>query len=196
MRTYTDPILAQVRDACARTLFLCAWADAVEGGECPACGAVDSEADSESAKVVGLSDSIRAGEGCPECGRDIPNAGPGDAWEVACSDLETPAEAFEVADRILAGLGDVRQALDAWACAVVSTRDVLEVEVDLGALDFDAAERFGHCAALQALGHGVGLGDDVPHSVEYARPDVPSVDFHAWDFDGGDLLEGCDGGSC
>ena len=40
---------SDVRDACARLLFLDAWASAIERGECPACGAIDSEADSDGA---------------------------------------------------------------------------------------------------------------------------------------------------
>lgn len=47
----------------------------------------------------------------------------------------------------------------------------------------DGPQRFGHCLALQSLGHGVGLSDDIRHGVEYTRPETGLFEFHAWDFD-------------
>lgn len=197
---YADPILAQVRDAVARTLFLDAWASAVEGGECPACGVRDAEegereSDDVPGYVEGLRDAFRRGDPCPECGREVPRAGAGDDWADVLADLATPPEAFPLADRIVASLGEgeeaQRAAVDAWDTAVRDGDPLAEFEVD-----DSTAERFGHCAALQALGHGVGLGDDVRPGVAYTRPRVASVEFHAFDFDGGALLacsEGCAG---
>jgi len=52
----------------------------------------------------------------------------------------------------------------------------------------DGPERFGHCLALQSLGHGVGLDDDIPHGATYRRPDTGLFEFYAWDFDVLDFL--------
>lgn len=47
----------------------------------------------------------------------------------------------------------------------------------------DGPQRFGHCLALQSLGHGIGLDDDIRHGVEYTRPETGLFEFYAWDFD-------------
>lgn len=164
---YADDLAEVVRDACARLLFIDAWASAVDSGECPACGAIDADADSDLAEVVGLADALRNGDPCPECGREIPVARSGDDWVDVLADLDTPVEAVVEADRILAGLGDgdrvgpdwTRFHVDAWARAVLG----LSGPLDFGVEGVDAhAERFGTLLGFQALGHGIGLGDDIP----------------------------------
>lgn len=232
--SYSDSLVEEVRDACARLLFLDAWASAIERGECPACGTRDAEegereSDDVPGYVEGLRDALDRGAPCPECGRSIPAAGAGGEWADALADLATPPEAVLAADRIVAGLGGeeaTRAALDAWDTAVRGLDPLAPFEVDS-----ESPDRFGTVLGFSALGHGVGLSDDVRdrfrveeveggatlHGPEgevehfadwgsalragrerwgYTPPKVPSVEFHAWDFDGGALLacsEGCAG---
>lgn len=242
---YADDVVETVRDACARLLFLDAWASAIESDACPACGAVDAEADSEVAEVVGLADALRNGDPCPACGREVPVAGAGVDWADVLADLDTPAEAYACADRILDGIaltdGSKRGAdwarfhVDAWARAVegYAVDAVLDFGLEGEGFDLDDyAERFGTLLGFQALGHGIGLGDDIPsdrrrvvelaqvpaawaveywdgstytlesshdsreaavealRAPRYMRPKVVSIEFGAWDFDGGALLDG------
>lgn len=188
---YSDPLVTEVRDACARLLFLDAWASAVDSGTCPACGVLDAEehereSDDVPGYVEGLRDAFRAGRPCPACGREIPRAGAGDDWADVLAHLATPPEATAKADGILAGLGGeeaTRAALDAWDTAVRPDDPLAEFEVDS-----ESAERFGTLLGFQALGHGVGLGDDVRPGATWERPKVPHVEFGSFDFDGAALL--------
>jgi len=183
-----DDVLETVRDACARTLFLAAVADECdrmrdgdEYVECPACGAIDPDAwadrfgepfDGDGETVVGLASALADGEPCPACERDFPHASAGDDWADVLDGLETPAEAFACADRILDGLRrprtepadppngrrlDVLDALLEWAQACgFAAEDIVEPFDRFGTV----AERFGSVLAHSSRGDGVGFGDD------------------------------------
>lgn len=96
-------------------------------------------------------------------------------WNDAAPD--TPPEALRKAMALAATIG-------AYAL------ERMEVDwIDATGLD---SERFGHCLALQALGHGVGLIDDVPLSSGYDRPRLPLIEFSIHDL--GDLPDGVEWG--
>jgi hypothetical protein len=128
---------AEVVEACARTLTLCAVADAVDNGE------ASSELD----------------------------PGPGGDWDDSVP-AGFPHEALWKAQEIVADLEERNGSSLDW---------LVSDWTEASGLD---GERFGHCLALQALGHGVGLDDDVPASAGYKRPETGYFEF----FDLGDFL--------
>jgi len=120
--------IEELTDAVARTLWLCAYADAIEDTDTPLSG---------------------------------PRPGPGEDWDDYAP--ATPQEAKAKAQEILSGMPFISAGATCWM------RDT--------GRDLD---RFGHCLALQSLGHGVGLGDDYPASAlqEAYRVELPYVEFH------------------
>lgn len=124
MNTTQDEILEPM----ARTLWLCAYADAVENNEI---------------------------EG--------PSPGYGEDWDDYAP--STPDEAWTKAGEILA-LFNAPTIADRWM-------------EDTG----QDVDRSGHCLAMQVLGHGVGLGDDYPSTVEQPKVLIPSAEFYIYDVD-------------
>lgn len=93
-----------------------------------------------------------------------PRPGAGEDWDDYAPD--TPAEALHKATELAATIGGEQL-------------ETMEIDwIEATGLD---AERFGHCVALQSLGHGVGLSDDVPYGTDYERPELPPIEFHIWD---------------
>lgn len=141
-----------IRDAIARSLWLSAYADAIDN-------------------------AIGNGE---ESARDF-RAGPGEDWNNVVP-IGFPKEARDKADAILATMRG--KLADNFAPCVSTWRN------ETGRDD----DRLGHCIALQSLGHGVGIGDDLPaaetidamHRMYLRALDaaIPHVDFCAFYSDG------------
>ncbi len=102
---------------------------------------------------------------------DLPAAGPGEDWDDIAPD--TPQAARDSAQRLLdrtAGYSVAygRDELIQRLCA-----EWIRAGGD-GGRSWTAEEHFGHCLAMQALGHGVGLIDDVRPDSDYIGPDLPN----------------------
>lgn len=78
----------------------------------------------------------------------------------------TPPEALTKALEVLQGIKDPVAIAERWM-------------QDTG----QDVERFGHCLALQVLGHGVGLGDDYPTATKQPKVDLPYAEFYLHDVD-------------
>lgn len=127
----------EIAEAIARTLWLCAYSDAVDSGT-----------------VTG------------------PDARGGMDWDDVTPD-GFPPEALKVAERIihrveLATREGITVTAEAWHRNTYAGVDI---------------DRFGHCLALQAVGHGVGLEDDIPGKPPKWVDCIPSsfTDFGIWD---------------
>lgn len=163
-RDWDSAEVSELRDAPARTLWISIYADAAEQWR-------DDARD----------DARRRGDDVdPDDGP--PRAGSGEDWDdivpVNGPDFPEPSyagaprEVVRAADSFLARLGEhlkrdadrLRTAADAVDPAVTlpTATDCLERAVrEWCGLTGRDAERMGHCLALQAQGHGVGLSDDV-----------------------------------
>ncbi len=94
----------------------------------------------------------------------------GDDWEDYAP--TPPPEAYDTARKLLASIGQ---------------RKVLDTAAHwMGATNADEF-RFGHCLAMQALGHGVGLQDDMPAGQEAPALDVPLIEFSIYYVDISDM---------
>lgn len=153
----------RITNAVARTLTLLAIADAWEGEE-------------------------RDSFNFPS---DFQGAGPGEDWDDVIPEHKPPSEALSVARLIVErtqvlnkgrSIEDIGSDWDT-ACAADDDHGAEFEWSDEG------PERFGHCLAMQALGHGVSLDDDVPHGRAYERPVTGHHEFYAWDFDVGAWLD-------
>lgn len=119
---------------------------------------------------------------------DFQGAGPGEDWDDIVPEgapEEAVAKAREIVRDFEARNGrDVVSIGEDWDtaanmdCGYPEDDDPAQFE-----WSDEGPERFGHCLALQALGAGVGLSDDIRHGVEYTRPETGLFEFHAWDFD-------------
>lgn len=194
-----DEIIA----AMARTLFVCAWTHGVEAGEiagegpgaggdwmdaapktkgdCPDCGGRGRFGASGLAPMPGTRAAMRDPGPlviCPYC------HGSGN---VEVPDPDALAEARRIADafdararkelELLAAIGAGREPSDSVS--------LIEVAAELHA-ELTGMDRFAHCLAMQTLGHGVGLEDDLPSGVKlpgWIRASVPSSDFGVFDLD-------------
>lgn len=109
-------------------------------------------------------------------------------WELIWSDDVNPGFNGEWSDVVPAA---PQEAIDAAAglVAQIGGEKLAEMETRWRRLTGLSSERFGHCVALQSLGHGVGLSDDIPISMGYERPDLPSIEFSIWDMS--TLPDGC-----
>lgn len=172
-----------IQKAIARTGLLCAYADAMESDECPACEALDADADVEQDGRDVLSPLWR-GDTCRNCGAEFPRAGAGEDWDDTTPDVvDTTAEAWAV--RVVADFEERngRSLVDmgeAWDTARNAGDPTAEFE-----WSDDGAERFGHCVAMEYLGTGVGLEDDIRHGTPYARPTSGDIDLGRWEIDFG-----------
>lgn len=90
---------------------------------------------------------------------------------LASATLKTPPQAFAWADSVLADF-ERRNGVDL-ETLFLNWSEVTGREED----------RFGHCLALQYLGHGVGLGDDIPTRSAYTAPECGWSEFHASEYD-------------
>lgn len=79
--------------------------------------------------------------------------------------------AFERAFSDFHGDGDTLDGAYIWAHGV----DAMS-----GDTEKEQAENFGHYAAMQAMGHGVGLWEYVPHQIS---DHVPDIEFSAFDLE-------------
>lgn len=159
-----------IRNGVARTAFVSSYADAIESRRCHACDAMEDGADLEQGEHIVLGKLWR-GDICANCNREYPRAGSGEDWFDAASELGTPPEAFKFADEVLADF-EKRNGVDLETlCANWEA-----------ATDQDT-DRFAHYLAMQYLGHGVGLGDDVPNGSDYEPPETGSREFSAYHYD-------------
>lgn len=177
-----------IRDV-ARTLFVMAWADGVERGEIagegPGAGGdwMDAAPAPQCRPCRGHGSTWNGHGEAHECGSC---AGSGKE-----SDLAAEAEARRIVDGFDAacrGYGGafvdlnnvpVEHAARTWAELSNPRRS------PLGPLSAERAA-FAHCLAMQALGSGVGLEDDMPAGVRlpgWIRASVPRSDFGAHDLD-------------
>lgn len=159
--------------AMARTLFLCAYADGVENGEI----AGDAARGGEDWDDVAPRTYTRHGIIMADYARLA-------GW-TEVSDPEALAEARRIADAFDSAArahGD-RNGSTAYNAKMLSG-------VPLGAAPIEYAyrwhsalsdtDRFAHCLAMTALGHGVGLEDDLPSGVRlpgWIHASVPHSDF-------------------
>ncbi len=95
-----------------------------------------------------------------------PAPGGGEDWDDFAP--TTPPEAEAKARALLACIGHAR-------VRALAARWTADTSCSL--------DRFGHCVALQALGHGVGLQDDYPAGKHAPRIQLPNIEFGAYDVD-------------
>ena len=136
----------EIREAIGRTLWMSAYADEVE----------------------------RASEE-EERGASQACAGPGQDWDEVTP--ETPAKALK------AGV-DLAFSIARLNCPASNPGEHTDETLkrlcaewqDAGGGStqrYSAEDRFGHCLAMQALGHGVGCSDDVRYDAGYESPEFP-----------------------
>ncbi len=116
-----------------------------------------------------------------EEGSDLPAAGPGEDWDDVAPD--TPEAAKDSARSLLNRVGELhwersaepgqRTADNADSILQRPCADWIRAGGD-GGRSWTAEEHFGHCLAMQALGYGVGLIDDVRPDADYTSPDLPN----------------------
>lgn len=177
----------RIRQAIARTATLCAYADALESGECPLCETVEEGTDVDPEGRVFLPE-LWDGDVCRNCGAEFSRAGAGADWDDYVpedAELAQPA-ALEWADAVVrdfeerngAKLEDLGEAWD-------TARGWTPEDPELSSFEWsdDGPERFGHCVAMEYLGHGVGLGDDVHYRAPYSRPATGWNEFDRWALD-------------
>lgn len=178
----TDTMRETILEAMADTLFASKYADAIESGECFACGARDANADLELDTYI-QRDPLWEGDQCQNCNREYPRAGSGEEWMGAICDLVRPPLCLEWAKKIAASVeaanpGKTLEAIgDEWDKACQPDNPCVEYH-----WEEEDAERFAHCLAMQSMGHGVGLLDDIA-SDDYNAPTVPHDAEH---FDAGE----------
>jgi hypothetical protein len=165
-----------IRTAVARAAFVSAYADAIDSRECLACEAMEDGADLTTWEGRIILPSLWDRDTCRNCNRRFPRARSGEDWMDATAELKTPPQAWDWADAVLADF--VR-------------RNGVDLEtLCLGWMDAtgEDEDRFGHCLAMQYLGHGVGLGDDIPPRSAYRSPECGWREFHASGFDFASLV--------
>ncbi len=106
---------------------------------------------------------------------DLPAAGPGEDWDDVAPD--TPQTARDSAQRLLDGTAGYNIAYSRDDLIRRLCVEWIQAGGD-GGRRWTAEERFGHCLAMQALGHGVGLIDDIRPDSGYCRPYVPNWESH------------------
>jgi hypothetical protein len=170
----------------ARTLFMCAWADGVESGEikgnkpggggdwedvAPLSWLFCAECDGRTyLGDVGL-DERR----CPTCnGKGI----------LYMQDPDAEREARRIVDAFDERARDASSecAPPAGFTGAHGKLHPIEYAATLHTY-YSGGERFAHCLAMQALGSGVGLSDDLPPGVSlpgWIKASVASSDFGAW----------------
>ena len=82
---------------------------------------------------------------------------------------ETPASVRPIAVRIADGL------------ALLGRGTLVDLCDEWREATGQSADRFGHCVGMMWLGHGVGLGDDLPYSSDYKVPDVGYGEYYILD---------------
>jgi hypothetical protein len=153
--TATD-IRGRIVEGVARTLTLCACADAIEEPS-----RFDFEPDADDLEQF--------------------NPGSGGDWDDSIPD-GFPPEAFEKAQMIVLGFEVLNGRPAEDIGAEWDTLCDQEAEFEWSE---EGPERFGHCLAMEYLGHGVGLCDDIPAGAKWpnGKPKSNSGEFYAWDFD-------------
>lgn len=162
---------SEILQAIERTAILCAYADGCESGECPRCEAVDESADVSKEGRTVVRDLWRNGDTCRNCGAVFAMAGGGEDWDDMVPDDHSDPKAKAWAERV---------AVDFVKRNGVDLETMANNWTEASGEDVD---RFGHCVAMEYLGHGVGLGDDVPHGTEYTRPDTGWISFDWFELD-------------
>lgn len=151
--------LTTLHDSIARTLWLSAYADAIE----------------EARERVRQSDDD-ASHGLADALESLPSASGGEDWDDAVPPGFPPV-CGELADKIMATMAERLPAapLGSRWVAVHTAADRWMAETGRD------EEHLGHCIALQALGHGVGIHDDAPHGVRFDAlgAAIPHVECYA-----------------
>ena len=160
-----------IRTAVARAVFVSTYADAIDSRECLACEAMEDGADLTTWEGRIILPRLWDGDTCRNCNRNYPRARGGEDWFDACAELRTPKECEAWADAVLADF-ERRNGVDL-ETLFLNWSEVTGREED----------RFGSSLALQYLGHGVGLRDDVPTRSAYRAPECGWHEFHASEFD-------------
>ena len=175
-RDWDSAEVSELRDAMARTLWVSIYADAAD----------QWHEDARESSRCGEDVFLEAGPDRAGSGEDWDDFAPTNGPDFPEPSYGAPRAVVRAADSFLARLGD---RLKRDAVAAMSARDATDPAVSLPTsedcilravrewcgLTGRDAERMGHCLALQAQGHGVGLSDDVPAD-EYLR-DSPARKF-------------------
>lgn len=161
-RDWDSAEVSELRDAMARTLWVSIYADAAD----------QWHEDARESSRCGEDVFLEAGPDRAGSGEDWDDFAPTNGPDFPEPSYGAPRAVVRAADSFLARLGDrlkrdadrLRTAADAVDPAVTlpTAADCLERAVrEWCGLTGRDAERMGHCLALQAQGHGVGLDDDV-----------------------------------
>lgn len=182
----------------ARTLFVCAYADGVESGEItgPKAGPGEDWMDVAPRSYrcsecrfawtdYVLAGKVYKGRPCVECYGDS-------ALVVEEADPDAEREARQIVDAFEKSVTDQRKmaylgfdehlkkvGAEGWTRPETGPIEhAARIHKELSGTD-----RFSHCLAMTALGHGVGIEDDLPPGVSlpgWIRASIPRSDFGPW----------------
>lgn len=162
-----------IRDV-ARTLFVCVYADGIEEGEIegPRPGPGEDWMDYAPRRLEYLAC------GGTEHARTFPSTAfnEASAWHDRHGGMWVKIELPDPS-----ALQEARRIVDAFELAAqhVVDRTAVEEAARIHA-ELSGTERFAHCLAMSALGHGVGLEDDMPPGVylpDWIQASVPSSSY-------------------
>lgn len=169
-----------IRDV-ARTLFVCAWADACDAGE------VEGPRGGAGEDWMEVAPRRYDPEDREPCGHGVC----GDNW---CHRVEVPdpaalAEARRIVDAFdakAAADGAKAAGLEAFSAETLAGCPTPIVDAAELHAELTDTDRFAHSLAMEALGHGVGLEDDMPAGARlpgWIRASVPHSGFSWADLD-------------